>query len=149
VGPSGSGKSTIVGLIEGWYTLHDQYVIAKAVEKDKKKADKKKKKKKSEDDDEDDDEDAAAIPLDGEDLGPPVELKGSISTCGNQLGDIDIKWWRSQIGLVQQEPFLFNPHPSPARPNACVTGTFTPTLSSTDVPIGAPPSGRSSPEATP
>lgn len=24
------------------------------------------------------------------------------------LKDIDLKWWRSQIGLVQQEPFLFN-----------------------------------------
>jgi ABC-type multidrug transport system fused ATPase/permease subunit len=113
VGPSGSGKSTIVGLIEGWYTLHDQYVIAKAVEKDKNKEKKdkkkaeKKKKKGSADDDDDDDDDAAAPP-DGEDLGPPVELKGSISTCGKQLGDIDVKWWRSQIGLVQQEPFLFN-----------------------------------------
>jgi ABC-type multidrug transport system fused ATPase/permease subunit len=21
---------------------------------------------------------------------------------------MDLKWWRSQIGLVQQEPFLFN-----------------------------------------
>lgn len=113
VGPSGSGKSTIVGLIEGWYTLHEQYVIAKAIEKDKKKAKKDKKKQKNgkkesgDDDDEDEDEDAA-VPLDVEDLGPPVELKGSISTCGKSLGDIDIKWWRSQIGLVQQEPFLFN-----------------------------------------
>jgi ATP-binding cassette subfamily B (MDR/TAP) protein 1 len=24
------------------------------------------------------------------------------------LHEIDLKWWRSQIGLVQQEPFLFN-----------------------------------------
>ncbi|KAL2022705.1 hypothetical protein VTK56DRAFT_4786 [Thermocarpiscus australiensis] len=111
VGPSGSGKSTIVGLIEGWYTLHDQYVIAKAVEKDKnkKKKEKKKKAKKGEKDSSDDDEDEeTTAPLDAEDVGPPVELKGSISTCGKQLGDIDIKWWRSQIGLVQQEPFLFN-----------------------------------------
>ncbi|KAK3310165.1 P-loop containing nucleoside triphosphate hydrolase protein [Chaetomium strumarium] len=108
VGPSGSGKSTIVGLIEGWYTLHDQYVIAKAVEKDKKKDKKKKKGEgKNEEDDADADEDAPA-PLSTEEMGPPVELKGSISTCGKQLGDIDIKWWRSQIGLVQQEPFLFN-----------------------------------------
>lgn len=29
-------------------------------------------------------------------------------TCGHSLDDVDIKWWRSQIGLVQQEPFLFN-----------------------------------------
>jgi ABC-type multidrug transport system fused ATPase/permease subunit len=110
VGPSGSGKSTIVGLIEGWYTLHDQYVIAKAVQKDKKKEkkDKKKKEKKKKNDDGDDTDDDAPAPMDAEDVGPPVELKGSISTCEKQLSDIDIKWWRSQIGLVQQEPFLFN-----------------------------------------
>ncbi|PZC87717.1 MdlB, ABC-type multidrug transport system, ATPase and permease component, partial [Pyrenophora tritici-repentis] len=24
------------------------------------------------------------------------------------LSQVDLKWWRSQIGLVQQEPFLFN-----------------------------------------
>jgi ATP-binding cassette, subfamily B (MDR/TAP), member 1 len=24
------------------------------------------------------------------------------------LHEIELKWWRSQIGLVQQEPFLFN-----------------------------------------
>ncbi|KAK4105788.1 P-loop containing nucleoside triphosphate hydrolase protein [Parathielavia hyrcaniae] len=108
VGPSGSGKSTIVGLIEGWYTLHDQFVIAKAVEKDNKKEKDGKKEKKGKKDDDEEDEGDAAAPIEAEDLGPPVELKGRISTCGTQLGDIDIKWWRSQIGLVQQEPFLFN-----------------------------------------
>ncbi|KAK3995414.1 putative ABC multidrug transporter [Cladorrhinum sp. PSN332] len=111
VGPSGSGKSTIVGLIEGWYTLHDQYIIAKAVAKDKEKEKKekekqaKKKKGKPTDDDEEEDNVLATEP---EDVGPPVELKGRISTCDKELKDIDIKWWRSQIGLVQQEPFLFN-----------------------------------------
>ncbi|KAK3349501.1 P-loop containing nucleoside triphosphate hydrolase protein [Lasiosphaeria hispida] len=33
---------------------------------------------------------------------------GSISVGGRPLREIDLKWWRSQIGLVQQEPFLFN-----------------------------------------
>ncbi|KAK7994013.1 hypothetical protein PG989_007394 [Apiospora arundinis] len=33
---------------------------------------------------------------------------GSITVGGKRLHDIDLKWWRSQIGLVQQEPFLFN-----------------------------------------
>ncbi|KAH7211547.1 P-loop containing nucleoside triphosphate hydrolase protein [Fusarium oxysporum] len=60
VGPSGSGKSTIVGLIECWYSLTQQY------------------------------------------------LRGSVTTCGHSLGEIDVRWWRSQLGLVQQEPFLFN-----------------------------------------
>ncbi|KAL7624970.1 hypothetical protein AAE478_004184 [Parahypoxylon ruwenzoriense] len=33
---------------------------------------------------------------------------GSITVGNTKLTDIDLKWWRSQIGLVQQEPFLFN-----------------------------------------
>ena len=106
VGPSGSGKSTIVGLIEGWYTLHEQYVIAKAIAKDKKK-DKKKKQKKSKKDEESDDEGVVA-PLNVEDTGPAIELKGAIEIGGVALDQVDMKWWRSQIGLVQQEPFLFN-----------------------------------------
>ncbi|KAI1474051.1 P-loop containing nucleoside triphosphate hydrolase protein [Daldinia eschscholtzii] len=104
VGPSGSGKSTIVGLIERWYTLHDQYIIAKAIEKDPaKEAAKKNKGKKNQG--ESDDENPST---ETEDTGPAVELKGSISTCDHELEEINLKWWRSQIGLVQQEPFLFN-----------------------------------------
>lgn len=33
---------------------------------------------------------------------------GSITVGGQPLREIDLKWWRSQIGLVQQEPHLFN-----------------------------------------
>ncbi|KAI1390675.1 P-loop containing nucleoside triphosphate hydrolase protein [Hypoxylon trugodes] len=33
---------------------------------------------------------------------------GTIKVGDTKLIDIDQKWWRSQIGLVQQEPFLFN-----------------------------------------
>ncbi|RYP68269.1 hypothetical protein DL771_006771 [Monosporascus sp. 5C6A] len=110
VGPSGSGKSTIVGLIERWYTLHDQHTIAKTVEPDKKKKQEKKQKqkakgKKTNDTDSDGEEPAAVKP---EETGPIVELRGSISTSGHELEEIDLKWWRSQIGLVQQEPSLFN-----------------------------------------
>ncbi|KAJ2997695.1 hypothetical protein NUW58_g580 [Xylaria curta] len=106
VGPSGSGKSTIVGLVERWYTLHDQHIIAKAIDKEKKKKEEKKKnKKKKSNSDESDDEEPSTEP---EATGPIIELKGSISTCGHELDEINLKWWRSQIGLVQQEPFLFN-----------------------------------------
>ncbi|PTB65292.1 P-loop containing nucleoside triphosphate hydrolase protein [Trichoderma citrinoviride] len=98
VGPSGSGKSTVVGLIERWYTLKQQYVIAEAVEQQKNK---KKKKKTSEEEEE-------IRTQDQEDTGPPVKLSGTLTTCGHALDEIDLKWWRSQIGLVQQEPFLFN-----------------------------------------
>ncbi|KAK3375917.1 P-loop containing nucleoside triphosphate hydrolase protein [Lasiosphaeria ovina] len=33
---------------------------------------------------------------------------GYVGVGGRPLRDIDLKWWRTQIGLVQQEPFLFN-----------------------------------------
>ncbi len=103
VGPSGSGKSTIVGLIERWYSLKEQYVVAKAVEK------KKKKKKGDSDDEEPTEEEAAAAQAELDALsGPPISLSGSVTTCGHSIDDINVKWWRTQIGLVQQEPFLFN-----------------------------------------
>ncbi|TQV90319.1 multidrug resistance protein 1 [Cordyceps javanica] len=103
VGPSGSGKSTIVGLIERWYSLKEQYVVAKAIEK------KPKKKKEDTEEDEPTEEEAAAAQaeLDAQ-SGPPVALSGTVTTCGHSIDDINVKWWRSQIGLVQQEPFLFN-----------------------------------------
>ncbi|KAI0203939.1 multidrug resistance protein [Astrocystis sublimbata] len=106
VGPSGSGKSTIVGLVERWYTLRDQHIIAKAIDKEQKmKDEKKKQKKKTGKSDDTDDEEPSNEP---DETGPVVELKGSISTCDHELDQINLKWWRSQIGLVQQEPFLFN-----------------------------------------
>ncbi|KAI6785706.1 Multidrug resistance protein 1A-like protein [Emericellopsis cladophorae] len=98
VGPSGSGKSTIVGLIERWYTLRDQHVIAKAKEQEKQK------KKKEEGSEEDD---PPSI-VEEEETGPPIALSGTVETSGHNLDEIDLTWWRSQIGLVQQEPFLFN-----------------------------------------
>lgn len=108
VGPSGSGKSTIVGLVEGWYSLQEQYVIAKAIAKDQNKKKKKKTNKDGETDSDDEDEATAAATLSAEDLGPPVELKGTIEIGGVPINQVDLKWWRTQIGLVQQEPFLFN-----------------------------------------
>ncbi|KAL6361985.1 hypothetical protein LRP88_05468 [Fusarium phalaenopsidis] len=95
VGPSGSGKSTIVGLIERWYSLTQRYVITKAIQPEEGK------KKKDEEGDE-----SSGVEL--QETGDAVELRGSVTTCGHSLDEIDIKWWRSQIGLVQQEPFLFN-----------------------------------------
>jgi ATP-binding cassette, subfamily B (MDR/TAP), member 1 len=121
VGPSGSGKSTIVGLIERWYSLqNDQHIIEKTIQKDKmeemekKKIEKKKKaaakkaakqaKKEGKEVPEADD----SSTNEPEEHGPAVALKGSITTCGHSLDEINVKWWRSQVGLVQQEPFLFN-----------------------------------------
>lgn len=41
------------------------------------------------------------------DLGPNT-CTGKIRIGSTSLQDVDLKWWRSQIGMVQQEPFLFN-----------------------------------------
>ena len=35
-------------------------------------------------------------------------LSGHITVDNHSINELDLKWWRSQIGLVQQEPFLFN-----------------------------------------
>ncbi|GKT51099.1 ABC transporter BEA3 [Colletotrichum spaethianum] len=105
VGPSGSGKSTIVGLILGWYSLREQYAIPKTVKKDMMKAGPKKGEEKSGAVDRSVDGDAGVIAKEAE---PPVQLSGSISASCVALDDIELKWWRSQISLVQQDPFLFN-----------------------------------------
>ena len=133
VGPSGSGKSTIVGLVEQWYTLHSQAAIRMAIQKTttKKKKKKEKKPKKpaatpqdgvrpsfwarltgqkrqaGESEDLEEEQDTEGTP-DELESGEPVELRGRIMTSEHNLDEIDVKWWRSQIGLVQQEPFLFN-----------------------------------------
>ncbi|KAL5357214.1 P-loop containing nucleoside triphosphate hydrolase protein [Aspergillus floccosus] len=33
---------------------------------------------------------------------------GGIFVDGKNINSLDLKWWRTQIGIVQQEPFLFN-----------------------------------------
>lgn len=35
-------------------------------------------------------------------------IRGEILVDDHNINHLDLKWWRSQIGLVQQEPFLFN-----------------------------------------
>lgn len=93
VGPSGSGKSTIVGLLERWYSLQDQHTLQKVIaEKPSKKAGSSKEE-----------------PLDeqSESHSKPV-LSGSITIGDHNLETLDLKWWRAQVGVVQQEPFLFN-----------------------------------------
>ncbi|KAL1607999.1 ABC-type transporter tr06 [Paraconiothyrium brasiliense] len=112
VGPSGSGKSTIVGLIQRWYELSG--TVAKEVTKDKtedsapadllgnepdkdKKAKKAKKEKKAKS------KDQKSAKADEKEK--DVDL---VRIGGTDLSEVDLKWWRSQIGLVQQEPFLFN-----------------------------------------
>ncbi|KAF2127639.1 leptomycin B resistance protein pmd1 [Dothidotthia symphoricarpi CBS 119687] len=136
VGPSGSGKSTIVGLVQRWYELlgttamveitdqiGDQVpvdVLAKEEEKPRKfRAFRKAGTPKTGDKNHDNTAKPShhkkpAKPQNANqkkepepDLGPNT-CTGSIRTGTTNLRTVDLKWWRSQIGLVQQEPFLFN-----------------------------------------
>ncbi|KAJ4353573.1 ABC-type transporter tr06 [Didymosphaeria variabile] len=120
VGPSGSGKSTLVGLIQRWYELSG--TVAKEVTKDKtedsapadllenepvkdkdaKKAKKERKIKSKTQKSPKPDEKEKDV-----DLGPNT-CTGTVRIGNTDLREVDLKWWRSQIGLVQQEPFLFN-----------------------------------------
>ncbi|KAJ4364631.1 ABC-type transporter tr06 [Neocucurbitaria cava] len=125
VGPSGSGKSTVVGLVQRWYELHGTTVLETLTdetedsEKPESSAKEEEKPKKSKWFGKGDtpkanvEKDATKKlndPKKGEeevDLGPNT-CTGTIRIGDTDLRKVDLKWWRSQIGLVQQEPFLFN-----------------------------------------
>nr|CEG05380.1 unnamed protein product [Fusarium clavum] len=93
VGPSGSGKSTIVGLLERWYSLKEHHILSRVVEaKPQKKTD----------------ETAEAQTNESAQAADAPVLSGAVTIAGHNIEDLDLRWWRSQIGLVQQEPFLFN-----------------------------------------
>lgn len=92
IGPSGSGKSTIVALIEKWYEVDKQ-------------ADKSSSKTAL----------ASEQDLNVSEKTDPARTSASAHAHGSgiSIGDVDIndidsRWWRINIGIVQQEPFLFN-----------------------------------------
>lgn len=123
VGPSGSGKSTVVGLVQRWYgllgtTAEDPALTinASGVTEEAEKLPAKKGKwyqkrdaaaKDGETDDKPTDSATDDAKKDEVDLGPNT-CTGLIKIGDTDLSEVDLKWWRSQIGLVQQEPFLFN-----------------------------------------
>lgn len=91
VGPSGCGKSTIVSLLERWYQISNQVEgdepppsVSSATENQEKLEN-------------EDDTTTSSEPN-----------SGVIAVGSHNIEDLDLKWWRSQIGLVQQEPFCFN-----------------------------------------
>jgi ABC-type multidrug transport system fused ATPase/permease subunit len=84
VGPSGCGKSTIVGLLERWYQITDPIADGESLVLEKTGTD-----------------ESGQEP----DL---IPNSGIITVGTHNIEDLDLKWWRTQIGLVQQEPFSFN-----------------------------------------
>lgn len=44
----------------------------------------------------------------GTDASTKNAVSGRIMIGNHELDDIELRWWRSLVGLVQQEPFLFN-----------------------------------------
>jgi ABC-type multidrug transport system fused ATPase/permease subunit len=92
VGPSGSGKSTVVGLLERWYNLGKHEIQPEELNSKPPKESVEPNK---------DSEEHHETPF-------PLAVGGSILVGEHNIEEFDTKWWRSQIGLVQQEPFLFN-----------------------------------------
>ena len=92
VGPSGSGKSTVVGLLERWYTLGKHEAQPEELNSEPLKESMKPSKNSEE----------------HQETPASLAIGGSILVGDHNIEEFDIKWWRSQIGLVQQEPFLFN-----------------------------------------
>ncbi|KAI9657796.1 MAG: hypothetical protein M1821_002972 [Bathelium mastoideum] len=114
VGPSGCGKSTIVGLLERWYHLSD---INISLEQQKKESAGKEKKEGKWTMPDAPTADNVLKPNHAEmsnqdngikSDGPVLQNSGSIFLGSLNIEHLDTKWWRAQIGLVQQEPFLFN-----------------------------------------
>ncbi|KAJ4299624.1 hypothetical protein N0V90_004870 [Kalmusia sp. IMI 367209] len=102
VGHSGCGKSTIVALLERWYELSD---INKTLSNPQDGIQTK----------------VGTPKTAGLETSNPTEVDenkaggntvsqnaGRILVGERNLEEVDRKWWRSQIGLVQQEPVLFN-----------------------------------------
>lgn len=117
VGPSGSGKSTVVGLLEKWYGLAPEAEVPAAMTKvmrhqhqaPPEKEKKTKKGKKTVVSEKNGASNGSGSADEVIEVEPPnTVIEGAISVGNTDLAEVDNKWWRAQIGLVQQEPFLFN-----------------------------------------
>ncbi|OCL04341.1 P-loop containing nucleoside triphosphate hydrolase protein [Glonium stellatum] len=105
VGPSGSGKSTIVALLERWYDLSGTGSKASSGKDTRlsREGDIQPAGDKSTHEDGN-----TKVKIDDKEHTYLEKCRGTVKAGGVDLRNVDLKWWRAQIGLVQQEPFLFN-----------------------------------------
>ncbi|KAK2757909.1 hypothetical protein FQN54_004315 [Arachnomyces sp. PD_36] len=99
VGPSGCGKSTIVALLERWYQIHDPVVEKLKAETEAAESAKK---------DTENEKAESSEKTEESDNATEIPNGGTIRIGPHDIQDLDLKWWRTQIGLVQQEPFSFH-----------------------------------------
>ena len=108
VGPSGCGKSTIVALLERWYELAEvNTALPKMPEKPEHSPTKTKKTKRKKTTDKNSTEKPDAAEKEEEET-IILQNSGCILYGEHNIEELDRRWWRSQIGLVQQEPVLFD-----------------------------------------
>jgi len=86
VGPSGSGKSTIVAILQRWYEFNGHPETNQLVSNGH-----------------------SCTRSANRSLTHQVYWlrNGLVSISGQELRSIDVKWWRNQIGFVQQDSTLF------------------------------------------
>ena len=115
VGPSGSGKSTLVGLLERWYQLSDVNEKLEDNSGDTNEKDVAKGKKRTHEEVLNPNDRGRTDPQAAMDGNPLFDVKqevmqnsGTITIGDHNIESLDLLWWRSSVGLVQQEPFLFN-----------------------------------------
>ncbi|KAF2279224.1 P-loop containing nucleoside triphosphate hydrolase protein [Westerdykella ornata] len=108
VGPSGSGKSTVVALLQRWYDLLG--TTANVTTKDKTEDSKYTQEAEEQEKGQGKGESTVSANSGPEkvEVSEPHTCTGAVNIGGVNLRNVDLKWWRAQIGLVQQEPFLFN-----------------------------------------